>query len=141
MPRKSGQSGRARAIWFQPICGIFSPGCAGEPDHLAAKDAQPGGATVEFLAPLKERLIAHANPQKRLSAADKLPDRSQQILFLHGIDAIVEGAHAGEHQGAGGGDFFRAAHDAHLAARLEQRLLHAAQIAGIVVNESDHFPP
>ena len=79
-------------------------------------------------------------PRKGLPRLDELRARPQQPCLSHGVDAIVEGAHAGQNHGAGLGHFFRAAGDAHVGADLEQGFVDAAQVAGAVIKESYHGP-
>ena len=138
MPRNSGHSGFTMSSWFQPICGIFSPSCAVEADDLALEDAQPGGATVELLALLEQRLVADADAEERTAGLDELARGLQQRLLVERLDAIVERADARQHDGPRVGHFLGLPGDAHVCPDLEQRLVDAAQVAGAVVNQSNH---
>ncbi len=65
-------------------------------------------------------------------------DGLQQRLSLERLDAIVERADARQHHRARLGHFLRLPRDAHFRADLEQGLVDAAQVAGAVVNQSNH---
>jgi len=75
--------------------GDFQAGLAGEADHFAGEEAQPGGATVELVAPLEERLVADANAEERPARGDECLHALQQFLAPERRDAVVERADAG----------------------------------------------
>ena len=52
-----------------------------KPHHPARKNAQPGSATVELLAPLKQRLVTHADAQKRPARLDEFPEVPSKPCF------------------------------------------------------------
>ena len=56
---------------------------------------RPAAQLLNSSLRLKQRLVAHADAQKRTAALDVFPDGFEQFLLLHGVDAIVERAHAG----------------------------------------------
>ena len=58
---------------------------------------------------------------------------SSKCCLLHGVDAIVERADAGQNHRAGVADFARRLRDAHIRADLEQRFVAKWLIAGAVV--------
>ena len=97
------------------------------------KNAEAGGAGIEFLAPLKQRLIADADAEKRFAGLDEIARGFEQFLFAQRVDAIVERADAGQHHAARIADFVGLLHDAHVRADLEQRFVDAAQVAGAVI--------
>src|SRR5581483_3249774 len=104
----------------------------------ALENSKAGGATIELLAFLEERLVADANPEEGPAGLDEFARAFQQLLPAHGVDAIVEGPHARQHSRMRAGQFFRPPHYAHIATRLEQRFLHAAQVAGAIVHQRNH---
>src|SRR6266853_4639418 len=55
----------------------------------ALKDSEAGRATVEFLALLKQRLVADADAEKGTSRLNELATRFQQCLLFHRVDTIV----------------------------------------------------
>ena len=110
-----------------------------EADDAAFEHAEAGGAGIEFVAPLKQRLIADADAEERFAGLDEIARGFEQFLFAEGVDAIVERADAGQHHRPRVADFRRRLHDAHVRADLEQRLLRAAQVAGAVIKQGNHF--
>jgi len=111
----------------------FQSGCFIEADDTSLKNAESGGAGIEFLAPFKQRLITDADAEKRFAGLDEFACGFEQFLFAQRVDAIVERADAGQNHRAGIADFVWPLHDAHVRADFEQRFVDAAQIAGAVV--------
>src|SRR5208282_5748202 len=66
-------------------------------DDAALENAQARGATVEFFAPFKQRLIADADAEERFAGLDETAGGFEQLLLAQGVDAIVERADAGQH--------------------------------------------
>ena len=116
----------------------FDAGLVRKTDHLAAKNPQARRATIELFAPFEEGLIADTNAEKRPARLDEVLDGAQQLLSLHGIDAIVKRANAGENDRACVRHFVGPCDHAHIRPDFEQRLLDAAQIPRTIVNERDH---
>jgi len=104
-----------------------------EADDAALEDAEAGGAGIEFLAPLKQRLVADADAEKRFAGLDEIARGLEQFLFAQRVDAIVERADAGQDHRRRIADFARRLRNAHVRADLEQRFVDAAQVAGAVV--------
>src|SRR6266496_619187 len=109
-----------------------------EAHDFTGKDAQTGRATVELFAPLEQSLIADADPEKRPAALDERARSFEQLLFPQSVDAIVEGAHAGQHHAARVFHGLGVLDNANVPTHLEQRLVDAAQVAGTVVKQCDH---
>src|SRR5260221_9269245 len=113
-------------------------GLFGEAHDPARENPQAGGATVEFVALLEQGLVADTNAEKRAAGADEFARGFEHFLFLKGVDAVVECADTGQHHGLRIGQFTGLAHDTNFSADLQQRLLDAAQVAGAVINQSNH---
>ncbi len=109
-----------------------------EADHAAGENAQAGGAGVEFFAAVKQRLVTDADTEKWFAGVDEVAGGFQQFLFAEGVDAVIEGADAGQDQAAGVADLFRFLHQADVGTHLEQRFVDAAQVAGTVIKQSNH---
>ena len=85
-----------------------------------------------------QRLIADADAEKRFAGRDEIFRGLEQFLFAERVDAIVKRADAGQHEAARITDFFGVLHEPHVRANLEQRLMDTAQIAGAVIEKSNH---
>ena len=109
-----------------------------EAHDLAAKNVQPRRATVELLALLKQRLVANANTKEQPAGADEVLHPAEQILALHRTDAIVERTHAGQHHRTRLPHVLGPGDDVDIRAHFAQSLLHAAQVAGTVIKQSNH---
>ena len=109
-----------------------------EPDDAARENAQAGGAGIKFFAAVEQRLVADADAQKGFAGVDEVAGGFEQFLFAERVDAIVEGADAGQDQAAGVADFFRFLDQTDVGTHLEQRFVDAAQVAGTVIKQSNH---
>ena len=67
-------------------------GLLGEADDFALKYAETGGAGIEFLALLEQRLVADADAEKRFAGRDEFFCRIEQFLLPERVDAVVERA-------------------------------------------------
>ena len=110
----------------------------GKTHDAAFENSQAGSAGIKLFAPLKERLVADTDAEERFASLDEGTHSFEQFLLLHGVQAIVKRANARQHDGAGAAHFRRRLRDADVRAGLEQRLVHAAQIAGAVIQKSNH---
>src|SRR5258707_10596139 len=133
-----------RTLWFgqfqlvPPDLRNFESVACLEANHLPSKNSHPSRATVEFLAAFEQGLISDANPEKWPARADELTRRFEQRLFLHSMNAIVKCSDARQHDCSCIRHLARVLGDAYLCAHLEQRLMHAAQIAGTIIKQSNH---
>jgi hypothetical protein len=93
---------------------------------------------MELFTSLEESLVSDAYPQERTISRDPGPNRIQEALPLHGVDAVIEGAHAGQNNPCGTDHGFRSACPHDLRTGLAEGLFHAADISGIVIEECDH---
>ena len=116
----------------------FQSGLLREPHDAATKNTESRRATIELLAPLEQRLIAHADAEKRFAGLDEIARGFEQLLLAESVDAIVERANAGQHDGLRAAHPFRVLHDLHVCTDLEQRLVDAAQVARTVIKQSNH---
>ena len=116
----------------------LEPGAFGEADDAALEYAEAGGAGIEFLTILKQRLVADADAEEGFAGTDEIARGFKQFLFAEGIDAIVEGADAGEHKAGGIADLAGMLHEADGSADLEQRFVDAAQVSGAVIKQGKH---
>ena len=116
----------------------FQSGFLREADNAAGKNAKAGGTGIKFLAAFKQRLVADADAEKRFAGRDEIFRGLEQFLFAERVDAIVKRADAGQHEAARITDFFGVLHEPHVRANLEQRLMDTAQIAGAVIEKSNH---
>src|SRR6266700_4587756 len=113
-------------------------GLFGEADDLAGKNPQAGRATVELLALLEQRLVTDADAEKGPAGFDEAFDTVEESLSVHRLDAIVEGADAGEHGGARVVQAIGRTGHAHVRADFLEGLLHAAQVARTVIKQGNH---
>ena len=104
-----------------------------EADDAALENSESGGAGIEFLAPLEQRLIADADAEKRFAGLDEIARGFEQVLLAQRVDAIIERADAGQYHRPRIADFAWRPCNAHVRADLEQRFVDTAQIAGAVV--------
>src|SRR5262245_15772823 len=111
---------------LQPV--LFS-----EAHDAAFENAEACSATVEFLTPFEQCLVADADSEKRFAGLDELTGGFKQFLFTQRVDAIVEGAYAGQNHASRVADFLRPLNDAHLRSDFQQCLVNAAQVAGSVI--------
>ena len=116
----------------------FKSGFFREADDVALKNAESGGAGIEFFAPLKQRLIADADAEKRFAGLDEFARGFKQFLFAQRVDAVVKRADAGKHEAARIADLTGMLHEADVRADFEQGFMDAAQIAGTVIKQSNH---
>ena len=116
----------------------FQSGLLREPHDVAAKNSQPRRATIELLAPLEQRLIADTDAEERFAGLDEIARGFEQFLFAQSVDAVVERAHARQHDGRRVTHLGGALCQAHVRADLEQRLVDAAQVARTVIKQSNH---
>ena len=108
-------------------------------DDFAFENSQSGGAGLLNSSLFSnKRLIADADAEERFAGFDEFARGFEQFLFAQCVDAIVECADAGQHHRPRIADFIRRLHDAHVRADLEQRLVDAAQVAGAVIEQSNH---
>ena len=107
--------------------------------HTALEESEAGRATVELLAALEHGLIADADAEERFARRGKIPGSRKQLLPLHGIDAVVERAHAGQHHSGSLTYPVGRLHQFHLGTDEPQRLFHAAQVPGAVVQQGNHL--
>src|ERR1044072_169752 len=54
-----------------------------KPNHFSRVTSQSRGAAVKLLAALKQRLVPHADPQKRPAGVDETRHSFEQVLFSH----------------------------------------------------------
>jgi hypothetical protein len=105
----------------------------GEANHLASKHSNPGRAAVELLAFLEERLVSNADSKERAARRNEIANSGQQFLSLHGGDAVIERADAGENDAACVLHPVRACCDVNVRSHFAESLFHAAQVAGPVI--------
>ncbi len=90
-----------------------------------------------LVASREQQLETEADPQERDALLDPLDHRLNEPGRAQILHALGEGAHAGQHDGAGPADdtLFRRHH--RLETDMLQRLLHAAKVAHAVVNDGE----
>ncbi len=93
---------------------------------------------LQFFASIKERLISDADSQKGLVGCDPCAHRIQKPLPLHGLNAVVKGAHTGKNDTLSAGQGLRCASPHHLPSRLAEGFFDAADVSGIVIEKRDH---
>src|SRR5439155_4391003 len=116
----------------------FQPRLFGKANDFAAENPQPSSAALKLLAPFKQRLIADANAKKRAPGLDEVTTTLQQLLPSQRFQAIIERANTRQHDGARVLHFTRLRHEPHVSLEIAQSLVHAAQVARPVVNQSNH---
>lgn len=116
----------------------FEAGIVFEPDDATAEKTETGSAAIELVAGFEEGLVADADAKEGRASFDELEGGVQQFLFAESVDAIVEGADAREHQGAGSRNLLGASDDSNIRADEFQRLMDAAEVSRAVIDESDH---
>ena len=105
-------------------------------DH-AGDDVEPL-ALAELLALGEEELVPEADPEERPPFVERGPERVEEPQRLEIAHGVVEGAVAGQDEGAGVPDHARVLGDDGAHAEAPQRLLDAAQVAPPVVDDRDH---
>lgn len=105
----------------------------GEADHLAAKHSDPGRAAVEFLALLEKRLVSYTDSEERAAGRNEIANSGQQFLSLHGGDAVIKRADAGENDAACVLHSVRARRDVDIRSDFPESFFHTAQVAGSVI--------
>ena len=113
----------------------FQSGLFGEADDAAFENSESGGAGIEFLAPLKQRLITDADAEKRFAGLDEIARGFKQFLFCAAalMSQSSNAPDAGQNHRVSVADLARRLRDAHVRADLEQRFVDAGQVAGAVV--------
>ena len=109
----------------------------GEAANHARNDVQPL-ALAELLALGKEKLIAEADAEKRAPLVEGGPERLEKPSRLEIGHGVVEGAIAGQDEGAGILDHARILRHDRPHAEPAERVLDAAQISSPVVDDRDH---
>lgn len=118
--------------------GDLESGFGGEADDGSGEDAEAGGAGLELLAAVEECLVTDADAEEGAAAADEFAGGLEQFLPAQGVDAVIEGPDAGEHEAAGVGEFRAALDDTDGGADAAQGVVHAAEVAGAVIDQGDH---
>ena len=77
-------------------------------------------------------------PRNGLPDATHLANGADQVAALELGDGVAEGAHAGQHDFVGSGEFRRVASDGCRVPDFLKAFLHAAQVAHLVVDDGDH---
>src|SRR5581483_5331459 len=79
----------------------LKPRSLGKAYDTSRENAQTALSTIEFLAALEQGLISDADAEKWFTGPYELSSALEQCLFLQGLHAVVEGAHAWQHCGVG----------------------------------------
>jgi len=116
----------------------FQPGLCRETDDFTPKNSQPGGATVELVALVEQRLIPDANAEERSSGTDEIAARADHFLALERLQTIVERADTGQNRRPGIVQIGGTNGEANVRVEVTQRFVHAAQVARAIVNQSNH---
>src|SRR5688572_21603522 len=110
----------------------------GKPNNLSLEYSQSRRAAIEFLALLEQRLVTDANPEKPPARFDEIAARLEQVLLLQRVQAIVECPNSRQHDRARVLHLGRARGEAHIRFEIAQRFVHAPEIAGAVIDQSNH---
>src|SRR5205823_6604442 len=105
--------------------------------HRAGKKTESFFAR-RLLARLEQKLIPHANAEKRLVRAKPVLERIPERSRLDIAHAIAEIADARQHHGLRIRKLRRIAHEPHVRALASERLAHAANISTAVIDQRDH---
>ena len=95
-------------------------------------------ALTELLALGEEQLVAEANAQKRPSFVEGGAERIKEPQRLEIAHGVVEGAVAGQDEGAGVLDHARVLRHDRAHAETAERVLDATQIPAPVVDDGNH---
>ena len=106
--------------------------------HRSAEDTETQGAGIELLAAIEQRLIPDADPEEGLAGANPLHRGGAESLAVHGVHAVVERAHTGQHHGMGLSELVRGRHAAHIAASGGQGLFNAPDVSGAIIKKREH---
>src|SRR3989344_3075516 len=109
----------------------------GEFPHLSGKDPQAPFRGAGLLALLEEELVAQADAQEGLPRKDPVPDRVHEAPPPQVPDRGAERSHARQDQGVKSGETAGARDRSDAGADDFQRLGHAAEVAHVVVHESE----
>jgi hypothetical protein len=109
-----------------------------ETHYFPFEDAEAGCATVELRAALEEGLIADADAEKWSIRCGPFAHGGQHVLPAHCVQAVIESTNAGEHEAARAVDAFGCFGHTDIGSDFEQGLFHAPQIAGTVIEQSNH---
>ncbi len=107
-------------------------------NDLALENAQPGGATVEFLALFEQSLVTDADAQERSAGMDEVAARFEQFLFAQRVQAVIKRADARQHSGARLLQAGRFGHQPHIRVQETECLMNAAEVSGTVIQQCDH---
>src|SRR5439155_23267184 len=116
----------------------LQPRFLGKTDHLTWEDSQPRGAAIELLALLEQRLVADADSEEQPARSNEIAARLEQVLLLQRVQAIVERSDPWQHGGADILHLGRVSHEAHIRFQIAQRFVHAPEVAGTVIDQSNH---
>ena len=109
-----------------------------ESDDGTLEDPEAEGAGVEFLAPFEEGLVADADAEERPAVVDPLLDATEEFLAAERVDAVVEGADAGQDDAGGLVEPMDGIHALDVGTDGPEGLLDAADVSGAVIEEREH---
>ena len=109
----------------------------GQPVHRSLEDAKTGRPI--FRARVEQELQAEADAEEGSVLADGVAQRSIQAACSKGGHRWGGGPHTGKDDGVRVHEPVRRRRDHRLGAERVERVLHAAQVAGAVVDQRDHF--
>jgi hypothetical protein len=109
-----------------------------EPAHFSFKNSDAFRATVELLAFLEQSLVTDANAKERFPALDLRSNFRQQILFLEGIQTIVECTDSWQDDSGIVGQLFRARDQMNVGPHFAQGFFNTPNISRTVINQGDH---
>jgi hypothetical protein len=95
------------------------------------------GRTGRLIGGARQRVVGQRTRQQ-LAGGRVVDAGLEERLAFEGPHAVIEGAHSRQDGSARVRHLFGPPHQAHLSANLEQRLVHAAQVAGTVIEQCDH---
>src|ERR1043166_2099758 len=94
-----------------------------------------------FLTALEKRLHAEADTEKRHAGADALEERPAHLERIERAHHLSEVADPGKQDPGGGTKAARGVGQDVFASQFRQGILHAAQVAGAVIEDRDHNSP
>lgn len=106
-----------------------------EADDGTLEDAEAEGAGVEFLAPFKEGLVTDADAEERPAVGNPFLNASEEFLTAECVDAVVEGADAGQDDAGGAVESMDGIHALDVGTDGPEGLLDAADVSGAVIEE------
>src|SRR5262249_18696634 len=114
--------------------GHFLPAGRRETNDVPAEHPQARCATVELFALLEQRLVPDANAQEWPAGLDEVPRRGKHPLAVQGLYTIVERPNTGQAHRPCASHFVGSLNHLYGRPDLEQRLMHAAQVARAVIH-------